>query len=159
MLVRLPVLSARSCTKRSYAFTRFLGCILAFVSFLNDPCDHQELTYGTHGGIPRPLQDVEAVYSHECFVFRASVPAEAVVVDCRESDIPFPWTDSESIEIDHDRLAAEVMQYVPYARIAMNDSLRQCEAKARIPAMHIREHLSQKAPVFVAQPVVIRDSL
>ena len=96
--------SAGSCTERRDALACLGRNARAFVSFLDDPRDHQELTNRTHSGVTRPLHDVEAVYTDECLVLLARVPPETVVIDGSQGKIPFPGTDSEPIKIDDYRV-------------------------------------------------------
>jgi len=96
-LVGLPVLAAGAGAQGGDALGCLGGGLRGFGGFLDDPGDHQEFADCPHDRVAGPGHDVDAVHAHEVLVFLAGVPAETVVVDGSQREVPFPRAGGESV--------------------------------------------------------------
>jgi len=128
-------------------------------AFWHHPGDHEELTDFAQDRISRPLPDVVAVDAGEVLILPASAPAETVVVHGGQHQVPFTGADGEAVQVDQDRGTVAVAQDVADARIAMDDSLREDELKARVGVPEPGQHRDEEGPVLRDQPRVHVDPL
>jgi hypothetical protein len=64
------------------------------------------------------------------------VPAEAVVVDGSQREVPFARADGEAVKVDHPPVSPVVVQHVPDTGVAVDDARRQDEHKAAVRLLH-----------------------
>ena len=80
------------------------------------------------------------------------MPAEAVVVDGGQRQVPFARADREPVQVDHHRVAVAIAQHVPDVRVPVDDARRQGELEPVIFGSHPGQHGRQEGAVFRVQP-------